>query len=114
MRPSTRLSRPRRQPVRVQCLKKSNDWRQCEAAREAMDTCLEDGERQRFHLDAECSRWKRKVQSCLLDAKNAGHVPEIACEGLLARLLECADAACTEHRQRRASNESARGPKENC
>ena len=52
-----------------QCLEKKKDWRQCGAAREAMDKCVEEGEQQRFFIDSQCSRWKRQYQSCLLESK---------------------------------------------
>lgn len=34
--------------------------------RDAMDECVEQGERRRFYLENQCSRWKRLHQSCIL------------------------------------------------
>ena len=36
--------------------------------RDAMDACVEAGEKRRFLLNAQCSRFKRLYQSCLIEA----------------------------------------------
>ena len=71
-----------------QCLEKKKDWRQCGAAREAMDKCVEEGEQQRFFIDSQCSRWKRQYQSCLLESKTMP-APEDFCSPHLDKLSEC-------------------------
>ena len=71
------------------CLKDSPDWRRCADARDAMDACLEAGERRRFTLDAQCNRWKRGYQACLLEEADAITASDSACRLQLERLGDC-------------------------
>ena len=68
-----------------------------------MDECVEAGEKQRFYLDAQCSRWKRQYQSCLLESKL---VPSSGaaefCAQQLARLTDCVRVACVRRPQQPA------------
>ena len=74
--------------MRAQCLESGKEWKLCNAARDAMDACIEAGEQERFFLDAQCSRWKRQYQSCLLDVKTLPE-PEKLCRPQLDKLGEC-------------------------
>ena len=67
------------------CLE-NNQWRECANVRDAMDSCIEDGERLRFHLNATCSRLKRKHQACLMQT-------DTPCTQALEDLHSCALAA---------------------
>jgi nicotinic acid phosphoribosyltransferase len=67
--------------VHAACIE-SHDWRKCENAREAMDDCIEAGERRRFSLLAQCSRFRRLHQACLMQGGSN-------CAAELYRLQEC-------------------------
>ena len=51
-----------------------------------MDACVEAAERQRFYLDAQCSRMKRWYQVCLIENKDD-------CAAQAAKLHDCALSA---------------------
>ena len=51
---------------------------------------IEAGEKRRFVLDAQCNRFKRQYQACLLEL-DAGETAQIACAKQLSRLNECVD-----------------------
>lgn len=58
-----------------QCMKTPGDTvKRCATTRDAMDACVESGERRRFLLDNQCNRWKRQFQACMLEygADNCG------------------------------------------
>lgn len=71
------------------------DWRKCDKTRDAMDACVEEGERRRFVLDKHCSRAKRIYQTCLLEYVPEG-TDEVACSSKLASLRHCVDGANRE------------------
>ena len=75
------------------CLSEKS-WRDCETVRTAMDKCLDEGEKQRFHLHATCSRVKRLHQSCLMQNDSD-------CADQLAVLDACASAAAADFQGRR-------------
>ena len=50
----------------AQCLSQHGHWSKCQASRDALDACVEVGEKARFRLETQCRRWKRLFQSCLL------------------------------------------------
>eukprot|EP00320_Phaeocystis_rex_P001487 CAMPEP_0119068090 /NCGR_PEP_ID=MMETSP1178-20130426/10477_1 /TAXON_ID=33656 /ORGANISM="unid sp, Strain CCMP2000" /LENGTH=101 /DNA_ID=CAMNT_0007049783 /DNA_START=27 /DNA_END=329 /DNA_ORIENTATION=- len=49
-----------------QCLSHYGHWSKCQAPRDALDSCVELGEKRRFRVETNCRRWKRLFQSCLL------------------------------------------------
>ena len=76
----------------AKCLE-NRGWQQCEAQRESMDSCLEDGEKLRFHLQGKCSRFKRLHQMCILQGEGD-------CADQLMQLHACATEAATSHVRR--------------
>ena len=68
--------------ITAQCVQE-HGWQSCTSSREAMDACIESGERRRFFLEAECRRWRRRHQACILDM-------HADCEQQLSTLLDCA------------------------
>ena len=70
------------------CMKEPGDWRRCAEMRDAMDSCLEIGERRRFTLDSQCMRWKRKYQACILQGG-----PEGSCASTIEQLTNCIQEA---------------------
>ena len=78
------------------CLAAKGHWEPCTAARDAMDDCVESGEKRRFYLESQCSRLKRVYQSCLLSSYSD-------CERQLLNLDTCianADAEAATRRRR--------------
>ena len=78
------------------CVDSKGHWRHCEAERNAMDACVEKGERLRFKLDNACVRWKRLHQSCILHRAST-------CEAEVERLKACADQVVLQQQQNKAS-----------
>lgn len=82
-----------------ECTKRTH-WSNCEAAREAMDQCVEAGERRRFSLLAECNRLRRLHQSCLLHGGSD-------CMEALERLHDCVRQCERAAKQKAKSSSSS-------
>mmetsp|Transcript_7189 Transcript_7189/g.15907 ORF Transcript_7189/g.15907 Transcript_7189/m.15907 type:complete len:122 (-) Transcript_7189:220-585(-) len=56
----------------AQCMRTNGkDFSRCTATQDAMDSCIENGEKRRFRIESKCRSKRRIYMSCLL--QGAGH-----------------------------------------
>lgn len=77
------------------CLQQRGHWRLCAETQDALDACVEAGERRKFYIEAKCVRWKRRFQVALLERLKEDNAERF--EDALSSLYYCCRDADAKH-----------------